>query len=164
MSAISIVVTVVTVILGGLSILLWIGRREHKKTELQIEQIRSLPVGDARSKALALLQDSSIFDTEPIAELSTAPDVPPSVEELLSRYSRVSRGEFWLGHSALHEESKQPGYVKIGEDFEFTEIYSRPAGSEIYTFYGESTPSEPPDVHSTVWHTILEFSGEYPRD
>ena len=138
---------------------MWIGRREHQETAAQIEQLRSLPAAEARSKALALLRDNSIFQSEPTTDPKVAPDIPPSVDELLSQYVRVTCREFWIGHSALAEQSKHPGYIKIGEDFEFTEIYSRPTGSEIYTFYGESPPSEPPDVHNTVWHTILEFSG-----
>jgi hypothetical protein len=83
------------------------------------------------------------------------------VNALPNRYDEIVRGEFWIGTAALTQPARLPGFIKIGEDFEFTEILVRPGDQKIYVSYGEGPQSfSTLETEETIWHEIIIASGE----
>jgi hypothetical protein len=153
-----IVPAVVILVLAPLAVLLWMGAREHRDTAAALRRVRALAAPDAKAIALRLLASGGVFQCTPATVQGALPSLPPSVAELFLRYEEVARGEFWLGRRALSEPSRKQGYLKIGEDFEFTQILTRPAGLQVFTSYGEDSDDEPLDALPTIWHKLVEVS------
>ncbi len=155
-------VGIVIVLLAGLGVALWLGRREYRSTNQELAEVRALTADLAERRARELLADSRFFEVRRADPSQRTPGLPPAVQTLLAEYEEVVRGEFWIGRAALAKPSKLTGHIKIGEDFEFTEMFAKPDGLEVYTVYGGSLPDEPPDVHRTVWHKLVEASEAKP--
>ena len=104
-----------------------------------------------------------MFQTRPAAQQINNPDLPSHVNDLLNRYDEIVRGEFWIGAAALTQPTRLPGFIKIGEDFEFTEILVRPGDQKIHISYGEGPQSSATlETEETIWHEIIIASGVQP--
>lgn len=137
---------------------MWLGRRERRDAHVALQRVRALAGPDAKALALRLLADGGMFQCTLAVAPSALSPLPSSVADLFAQYEEVARGEFWLGRRALSQPSRVPGHLKIGEDFEFTQIVTRPEGLQVFTSYGEASNDEPLDSQPTVWHKIIEVS------
>ncbi len=153
-----IVPAVAALFLAPLAFLMWAGRKERRDTNAALQRVRALAAPDAKAMALRLLADAGVFQCTPAVASSALPPLPLSVADLFAQYEEVARGEFWLGRCALSQPSRVPGYLKIGEDFEFAQVLTRPEGIQVFTSYGEASSDEPLDSLPTVWHKIIEVS------
>ncbi len=104
---------------------------------------------EAERQALVLLGRHEMFHTRPATQQINHPDLPSHVNALLNRYEEIVRGEFWIGTAALTQPARLPGFIKIGEDFEFTEILVPELSSTLET-------------EETIWHEIIIASGVQP--
>jgi hypothetical protein len=154
-----IAVVVVAVLLGGLGLLLWQGARDRQGTKRELDRIKALSSPEARTMALQLLGDPELFQCKAASATDPLPILPQSVTDLLTRFDLIVRGEFWIGRSALVQTARKPGYRKIGEDFEFTELLVRPDSEAVYVSYGEEPPNAAPEAVATAWHLIIQVSG-----
>ena len=154
------VIAIPAVGLGVLAVLLWLGARERRTTESELTALRSMSSTEAEQQALLLLARHEMFQTHPATQQINHPDLPSHVNALSNRYDEIVRGEFWIGTAALTQPARLPGFIKIGEDFEFTEILVRPGDQKIYISYGEGPPSSSTlETEETIWHEILIASG-----
>ncbi len=157
------VIAIPAVGLGALAGLLWLGARERRTTGAELATLRSMSGAEAEQKALALLGRDEMFHTRPATQQINRPDLPAHVNALLNRYDEIVRGEFWIGTAALTQPARLPGFIKIGEDFEFTEILVRPGDQKIYISYGEGPQSSSTlETEETNWHEIVIASGVQP--
>jgi hypothetical protein len=158
-----IVIAMPAVVLGVLGVLLWLGARERRAIGAELAVLRGLPDAEAEERALSLLNRPDLFQTRPATSPFANPELPVHVVALLNRYERVTCGEFWIGREALAQPARLPGFLKIGEDLEFTEILVRPGDPRIYTAYGEGPPSAATlETEPTIWHEIIMASGVAP--
>lgn len=146
-------------ILGGIALLIWLGRREHRHTETELQQFYALPESEARAWALRLLDQPGLFQCKPAGGPLATVALPQSVAETLARFEEITRGEFWVGRRALKEKPVLSGYIKIGVDFEFEEILVREGSGEIHLSYGPEHGREPPERMPTLWHKLILASG-----
>jgi len=136
------------------------GAREQRVTELELATIRALSEPDAERFAQELLARPGLFQTRPASKPFTDPDVPPHVRALLDQFEEVVCGELWVGVAALNQPARLPGYPKIGEDSEFTEILVRPGDSKIHVSYGDGPQSlSTLETETSIWHEIIVASG-----
>ena len=154
-----IAVVIVAVLLGGLGLLLWQGARERRGTKRESDRIKALSPPEARTIALQLLGDQELFQCKAASATDPLPILPQSVTDLLTRFDEIVRGDSGSVCSALVQPARKPGYRKIGEDFEFTELLVRPDSEAVYVSYGEGPPDEAPDAVATAWHLIIQVSG-----
>lgn len=151
---------VILAILGGVAILMWLGSKERKVTEAELAAVRSLSSADAEALALDLLKRPDLFETEPAVALPLPHDLPEHVQALFAQYASIRRGEFILSINSLAQEALLPGFFKVGEDFEFTEILVRSNDNRVYVSYGEGPRSEKTlEPEETIWHEIIMASG-----
>ena len=148
---------VVAVLWGGLALLLARGRKEYQEVERELARVRSLSPARAKELARALVRGGEGWQLR-IADGPAQFPLRPAVADILDAYDEIVRGEFWIGRSALRDAARIPGFIKIGEDFEFCELMVKPTGMEVFSSYGEGEPREPPEVSATVWHKIREAS------
>jgi hypothetical protein len=139
--------------------LLWWGRREHRDAERKLQALYALPESEARRQALALLEQEGLFNCKPASGPLPKLALPPSVLEVLERFERIERQEFWVGRSALTEKGALAGYTKIGADFEFEEILVREGSTAIYLSYGPQHGEAPPETMPSLWHKLILAAG-----
>ena len=154
-----IVLTILVLAFVGLAALLRQGAREHEGTALELAAIRALDERAARSMALSLLADASLFACTPTGPAPALDGLPEGVRDLFRQFEEVRRGEFWLGHGALAARARLAGFRKIGEDFEFEEVIVQPSDNRVYSSYGDAPAEEPPEPWPSVWHRIIAASG-----
>ena len=158
-----IAIAIPALVLAILGALLWIGARERRSAGSELAALRAMPEVDAKRLALELLERQDMFDVREAVHSVDNSGLPDHVVDLLNRYDEVKYGEFWIGTAALSEPSTRPGYIKIGEDSEFTEILVRPGDRRIYVSYGEGPQSSLTlETEPTVWHEIIIASGIKP--
>jgi len=158
-----IAIAIPAVVLTILGVLLWIGAREHRKAGSELAALRALSEIDAKRLALELLERQDMFHSRKAMHPVDNSGLPDHVVDLLSRYDEVEYGEFWIGTAALSQPACLPGYIKIGEDSEFTEILVRPGDRRIFVSYGEGPRSSSTlETEPTVWHEIIVASGIKP--
>jgi len=154
------VVAIPAVAFTVLGVLLWLGARERRRTNAELAAITSLPVAVAQERALALLERPDIFQTTRASTPFTRSDLPSHVVALFVLFDHVGCGEFWLGREALSQSARLPGFIKIGEDCEFTEILVRPGDPLIYVSYGDGPQTERTlETVPSVWHELLIAPG-----
>jgi hypothetical protein len=159
-----IVVAMPAAVLAVLGVLLWLGARERRRTGAELAVLSGLPDTEAEAKAVSLLSRPDLFQTRRATRPFANPDLPGHVVALFNRYEHVRCGEFWIGRAALAEPARLPGFLKIGEDLEFTEILVRPGDPRIYISYGAGPPSSATlETEPTIWHEILIASGAAPE-
>jgi hypothetical protein len=157
------VVAIPTVVLGGLSVLVWMGARERRGAASELALIRAMSESDAEKVALGLMTRPPFHVRKARAPLSS-PELPSHVRSLFDRYEEVVCGEFRLATEALTQPARLPGFIKIGEDSEFTEILVRLGDPRIYISYGEGPQSEKTmETEPTIWHAIIVASGSAPQ-
>ena len=148
--------------LGVIAVLLWRGARARGATQAQLTAVRSMSSAAAEQQALALLRRHDVFQTRPATHPVNRPDLPSHVSALLNQYEEVVRGEFRISTAALTQPARIPGFIKIGEDFEFTEILVRPGDPKIYISYGEGPQSSSTlAATETIWHEIITAAGAH---
>jgi hypothetical protein len=160
-----IALAVPAVALSVLGVLLWLGARERRGAGSELAVIRALSDIEAEQTALELLNRQTIFQTRRATKQVNNPGLPSHVVALLNRYEQVTCGEFWIGTDALTQQARLPGFLKIGEDSEFTEILVQPGDPKIYVSYGEGPQSSSTlETEPTIWHEIIVASGVKPSD
>ena len=151
----AIFLSIVVGIAAVLALLLVLGRREHAVVGRELRAITATPVQQARKQAEDMLMRPSLFKVQPAAEASAMPGLPSDVAGLFAKYEDISRNEFWLGHAALREPARVPGYIKIGGDSEFEEVLVRPGEETIWLSYPEDTLGSKLESLPSVWHKLL---------
>ena len=149
--------------LGALGVLLWLGAKERRRTEADLASIRDLSCQAAERLAMALLNRPGLFGVVPAPVPFSHPGVPPHVVSLFNHFAEVARGEFRIAQDLLPRSPRLSGFIKIGEDSEFTEILVKPGASEVFVQPGEG-PDQPLEPEPTVWHLIITASGLSPSD
>ena len=144
----------------ALAILLWLGAKEHAQTRAELDAINALPVDAAEALARGLLTRPGLFQCTLASGPISGGEVPASVAELLNQYEEVLKGEFWIGRQALKETPRLAGYIKVGEDFEFTQVLARTGDARVFVAYGDQPVSEEPEIQASVWHLLIAVSGE----
>ena len=156
------VIAIPGVVLGVLGVLGWLGAGGRRETGAALAGLRAMPDTEAEQRALDLLGRPP-FHVRRATKPLTNPDMPSQVVALLNRYEEVSCGEFWIGIAALTQPTRLPGFIKIGEDSEFTEILVRPGDPKIYISSGEGPQSAMTlETERTIWHVIIIASGSDP--
>ena len=157
------VIAIPTAVLGGLSVLLWLGARERRGAASELAVIRAMSESDAEKWALDLMKQPP-FHVRQATTALTDSTLPVHVRSLFDRYEEVVCGEFRLATEALTQPARLPGFIKIGEDSEFTEILVRPGDPRIYISYDEGPQSEKTmETEPTIWHSIIVASGSAPQ-
>jgi len=163
MNPVFIAVAIPAVALAGLGVLIWLGAEERSGFEVELASVRALSEADAERLAIDLLTRPGLFQTRAASAAFTSQEVPSHVRSLLSRFEEIVRGEFWVGVAALEQRARLPGFLKIGEDSELTQILVRPGDSRIHVSYGEGPRSvSTVETAPTIWHQIIVVSGVNP--
>ena len=144
-------------VLGGIWVLGRQAANERAVTARELAAIEALPEPEAKRIAMAMLAEKGLFECKGVASSPPLDGLPASVQDLFGEFEEVVRGEFWLGHAALGEQTPVPGLRKIGGDSEFEEIVVKPKDPAVYSFYGEG-PSVPLQLWPSVWHRIIVAS------
>lgn len=134
------IIAIPSVLLGGLGVLLWMGARERRGTFVRMTRLRRMSDSEAKKLALEIMARPP-FHVRAASKVLVNPDLPSHVLSLFGFYEEVTRGEFWLGTSALDQTPRLSGFIKIDEDSEFTEILVRPGDSKIIVASGHEPPS-----------------------
>ena len=139
-------------------LLLWSGAKERRTAEATLASIRALSDADAEHLAILLLARPDLFQTRPASGPIRHPALPPSVLSLFGRFEEVVSGEFFVSTDSIQPSERLPGYLKIGEDSEFTEILVKPGSSRLFVLPGEG-PGLPVEEEPSIWHELIIVSG-----
>lgn len=145
------------IVLGAIWVLGRQAANERAVTARELAAIEALPEPEAKRIAMVMLAENSLFECKGVVASPPLDGLPASVQDLFREFEEVVRGEFWLGHAALGEQTPVPGLRKIGGDSEFEEIVVKPEDPAVYSFYGEG-PSVPLQPWRSVWHRIIVAS------
>ena len=140
-----------------IAVLIWIGKREHRRTDDRLARLGALPTAEAKQLVLDLLGSGGDWRARRASDPASGP-LPPAVADILGQFEEVVRGEFWVGRSALSQPARLRGFIKVGADREFCELLVRPGGPEVYSSYGVSEPLEAPETSPSIWHKVLEVA------
>lgn len=120
------------------------GRREYRSVNSKIQTIRALSIPDARSKATSPLQ-SEAFAVVPATNAIAEGTLPTEVRDLFGQYEEISLHECWLGHRALLESARLPGYIKVGGDGGFEELLVLPGNGTLFLSHPVDTLGANPE-------------------
>jgi len=149
--------------------LLRAGRMEYANRAAQLKAVNSIPSGDAKARAMSLLQNPQEF----FVCASGQPD-PGQVEKLASGLREVfeqfesieplPRGRQRLDRRLIGQPPKRPDFVLVGRGMEGSDVEFDLGvldGDEaIYVLYA----AEPPDlsfgVYTSVYHWIIAAASD----
>lgn len=133
--------------------------------EQRRQMILDLPTQEAKRKADALLADSAKFrvvqenpSTEDSARIAP---LGANLREFFSKYRKVEviYGDARLDRDAIGPSSVNPGFIKIGDDVEFTEIVTKPGDDRVHEFgAGEPDEGDETPPFPTIYHWIVDLA------
>ena len=145
----------------------WLERRRMslslRNMEQVIAEIRELNFEEARRRALPLLEDISKFKCVKGSSDQHLPyQLSGSLQQFFSTYESVETlaGEARLSRNLVGPSEYQIGFLRIGTDFDFTEIAVRPSEDSIYQIDGSEisdkdfTTSQFPSIYHWVLATV----------
>lgn len=127
----------------------------------QILRVRALPVGEAKQRALALIENPSRFETIRDSS-STNPAVGrlgPILQDFFKQFDvvREINGDFVVSRKLVGDSFLRPGFVKLGTDFAASELVCRPGDDEVFIVTDDNHIL---DGQPTIYHNICLL--EYP--
>jgi len=137
-------------------LLKWKSRtREYQDAQAYIQKVLALPFNEVKQQALNLIADSHRFHTieAPPANNPAIERLGPVLREFFSRFESVRdmQGDFYVGRSAIGDSCLRPGFVKIGSDFESSELVVRPGEDRVFIV---TDPEHRLDGLPTIYHNI----------
>lgn len=107
----------------------------HKAIE-DIQTVRALPFDVVKQHALGLIADPRRFETitENLSHNPAIERLGPLLRDFFSRFESVREinGDFFVSRKAVGNSSLRPGFLKIGSDFESSELVTRPGEDEVF--------------------------------
>jgi hypothetical protein len=140
----------------------WSSRRKQHFAGMHktVSHIRNLSLPEAKSRALAALEDPTRFECrrEPLARALPA-NLPSAVRDLLSIYASVKTvaGEAIVARERLGPARFRSGFMRIGTDQGDVELVVRPGEEPIYEIDGSEADAreiEQREVPS-IYHWVL---------
>jgi hypothetical protein len=156
-------VPVAALLVGGAAVALW--KKSSRPKPLsgmhqKVSEIKSLPLAEAKRRALAALEDSSRFECarEPV-DGALPGDLPDLVRELFSTCSVVQAvaGEARLSREDAGRSRYRREFLRIGTNLDDTELVVRPGEEPVYEIDGSDADAREFEQGGipTVYHWIL---------
>ena len=129
--------------------------RANRQAREDIQRVLALPFHEVKQHALDLIADPRRFRTI-AGNVSTNPEIErlgPILREFFSRFESIQEihGDFSVSRQAVGSSALRPGFLKIGSDFEFSELVTRPGEDEVFIVTGADHPL---DGLPTIYHNI----------
>jgi hypothetical protein len=130
---------------------------EHRQAVADIALVNSLPLEAAKRKALTLISDTKRFRTKPASsqwDNVIAKQLGPATASFFDAYESVEEigREFAVGRAAVRASSLRQGFLRIGSDFESSELVLRPGEDRVFIV---TDPEHDLDSGSTtIFHAI----------
>jgi hypothetical protein len=135
--------------------------REH------MTRVEALPIAEAKEQALKILLDPAQFRISR-STAKVADDVPSGdmIRDFFSRFDSATaiRGETIIARDRLGPSALRPGFTRIGNDAEFTDIVVHDREDRVFCVDG-SEASDPGagQGYRTIYHYILVFYSDGPN-
>src|SRR5580692_2400082 len=106
----------------------------NRQAKDNIQAVLALPLEEVKRRALNLISDTRRFRTV-VGTSSSALAIAklgPETQDFFLRFDNVSEvnGEFHVAREFVAESSLRPGFLKIGNDFERSELFVKPVTTE----------------------------------
>lgn len=144
-------------------------KREYEASAKRLDELKTIPVREAMSRADALLERGELFrSVRSPAEPSSLPEaLPPLLRAFFSRYESVETTSGQLTSVAradLRASEAKEGFVTIGKGMQATdvefEIAIRPGREEIVELYSDEEADPKFGTYPTMFHWILAVAAE----
>ncbi len=127
----------------------------NREAREDIQRVRALPFDNVKQRALDLIADTRRFRcvTESLSGNPAIERLGPILRDFFSHFESVQEinGDFSVSRQAVGDSSLRPGFLKIGSDFEHSELVARPGDDEVFIVTdGEHVLDGDP----TIYHNI----------
>ena len=145
------------------------GTAEYRQEAAKLEQISSLSLQEAASKAVSLLSDGKLFRyaESPIADEGSLDALAPEIRKLLGRYEAIEvvKGpRASVARSSIGASEHKPGFLRIGSVATATdaegEIAVRPGDETVYELYAQEAPDPVFGTYKTIYHWLIAMAEE----
>jgi len=156
-------VPVAALLVGGAAVALWKWSSRSKPMSgmhQKVAELKSLPLAEAKRRALAALEDSGRFECvrEPVDGVLPG-DLPDLVRELFSTYASVQAvaGEARLSRQEAGRSRYRREFLRIGTNLDDTELVVRPGEEPVYEIDGSDADARELEQGGipTVYHWIV---------
>ncbi|HEV8582574.1 MAG TPA: hypothetical protein VGX68_26200 [Thermoanaerobaculia bacterium] len=156
-------VPVAALVVGGAAVALWKWSSRPKPLSgmhQKVAEIKSLPLAEAKRRALAALEDPSRFECErePVSGALPA-GLPSLARELFSTYASIQAvaGEARLSRDELGPSQYRRELLRIGTNLDDTELVVQPGEEPVYEIDGSDADAREFEQGGipTVYHWIL---------
>jgi hypothetical protein len=131
------------------------GSPTYKKTVAEIERIRALPTEQVKQHALEMILDPRRFRTatEPLSPNPLIEKLGPLLRDFFERFESVEEiyGDFKVSRRAVSPSTIRPGFIKIGTDFEHSELITQVGDDRVYIVTDAEHVISP---SPTIYHDI----------
>jgi hypothetical protein len=120
-----------------------------------IQRVLALPFEQVKQHALELVSDQRRFRsiTDNLSHNPAIEKLGPVLRDFFSRFESVEEvnGDFAVGRQSVADSALRPGFLKVGSDFEHSELVVRPGEDRVFIV----TDSEHVlDGLPTIYHNI----------
>jgi hypothetical protein len=140
------------------------GRTEYSGRAAKFNEINSIPLEQARLRAMSLLHDKNLFicdETQPNQPLATQ-SLPSGILELFQKYATiraVSAGSPRIERSLIGQEARQQPYKLVGRGMEGSDVEFDlgvlPGDERLYEIYSKEPPDPSAGIYSSIFHWVL---------
>lgn len=108
--------------------------KANRQARLDIERVLGLPFEQVKQQALHLLSDSKRFRVLQAESSTPIDNVGPILQEFFCTFDSVEElnGDFFVSRQAVAESAFRPGFIKIGTDFEHSELVVKPGEAWVF--------------------------------
>jgi hypothetical protein len=126
-----------------------------QKAKEDIEKVLALPFEQVKQRAVELISDTLRFRsiTDHLSNNPLIERLGPVLQDFFAHFESVEEvnGEFFVSRQAVTDSTLRPGFLKIGSDFEHSELVVRPGEDRVFIV----TDSEHVlDGLPTIYHNI----------
>jgi hypothetical protein len=127
----------------------------NRKAKEDIAAVRSLPLQEARQRALKLISDTRRFRIvlDALSSNHGIERLGPLTKDFFRRFESVVEinGDFRVSRQYIGESSIRQGFVKIGSDFEDSELVVEPGVDRVFIV---TDAEHKLDGMPTIYHNI----------
>ena len=127
----------------------------YKKAVDEIERISALPFEEVKQHALEMISDPHRFRsvTSPLSPNPLIETLGPALRDFFQCFESVKEinGEYAVSRLAVEPSRLRPGFIKIGTDFEHSELVTQVGDDRVYIV---TDAEHVLDSSPTIYHDI----------
>ena len=129
----------------------------YQQALADIELVNSLPLEEAKQKAIAILSDAKKFRLKQASghwDHPLAKQLGPATTGFFDAYESVEEigREFSVSRNSVGASSVRNGFLKIGSDFESSDLLVRPGEDRVFIVTDAEHNLD--DGFTTIYHSI----------